>query len=251
MDQKQLSSFAKQMMKRLQKKNVFNTKQNKNSILSDFVRNVKNYDAVKARLKSIEKKFGVEYDVEVLDKNGKKVTYPIDMISKGGRTTHRFLMGFLRAQEEPYEKDELEDAVEALEGWANDYKEAGDYIKNWARKKGIYKGGAEGIENTVSENKMKLTKRQLKRIIKEEYTRILSEMGHGNDPVYGSASKNDPVIRQDMVDYLRLAIDHLGPKADTMDGLDMLGYLRRMQILIGGKLITPTDEECMEAMNSY
>ena len=98
---------------------------------------------------------------------------------------------------------------------------------------------------------MKLSKRRLKKIIKEEHSKILREMRHGNDPVYGDVSKKDPVIRQDMVDYLRLAIDHLGPKADTMDGLDLLGYLRRMQILIGGKLITPTDEECMEAMESY
>lgn len=93
---------------------------------------------------------------------------------------------------------------------------------------------------------MKLSKRQLRQIIKEEHNNLLNEMGHAQPPV-----GRDAVERQDMVDYLILAIDHLGPRGDTMDKLDLLGYLRKMQILIGGKLLTPTDEECMEAINSY
>ncbi len=92
---------------------------------------------------------------------------------------------------------------------------------------------------------MKITKRQLRRIIKEEYTRILNEMGHAQPPAGMHA-----VDRQEIVDYLIMAIDDLGDRAYSMSKLRLLGYLRRMKIEVGGVLLTPTDEEVMEAIES-
>ena len=95
---------------------------------------------------------------------------------------------------------------------------------------------------------MKITKRHLKRIIREEYTRILKEMdgGPGVPPPMVPAPKT-PEEAQEMVDYLIFAIDDAPEHLyGNIDGL--YDYLRGMSISVGGKVLTPTEAEIEEAL---